>query len=65
MTLSSSVDVGHTDKSFMCGTSLSVHFNATKDATNALYEADWNILNIHAQAFGVKNGEFSKDGMLF
>ena len=63
--LSSKLDLGRTDKAFMCLSSESVHFNATKDTTNALYEADWEILNIHAQAFGVQNGTFSKDGTLF
>ena len=63
--LSSKLDLGSTDKAFMCLTSETVHFNATKDTTDALYEADWKVLNIHAQAFGVKNGDFSKDGTLF
>ena len=63
--LSSKLDLGSTDKAFMCESSESVHFKKTKDTTNAVYEADWEILNIHAQAFGVQNGEYSKDGTLF
>ena len=63
--LNSQLELGPTDKAFICNSASSVHFNKTKDLTNTLYEADWKILNIHAQAFGVQNGEFSKDGMLF
>ena len=63
--LTSQLDIESADKAFMCQSSASVHFIKTKDTTNTLYEADRKILNIHTQAFGVKNGEYSKDGTLF